>query len=121
MFQAVKTEAAGLSHPSRGKVNFTVQNLATPDPRSMWRGGNTLSLPHGRRSNEFAAISIPSQGTEIVYLTDTLQQVCGDICKNIRVVKEFIMGNFGNSLKCSSFRIGQLYCSNLYSRVYVTV
>jgi len=42
-------------------------------------------------------------------------------CKNIRVLKEFIMGNFGNSLKCPSFRIEQLHYSNLYSRVYVAV
>lgn len=42
-------------------------------------------------------------------------------CKNIRVLKEFIMGNFGNSLKCPSLRIGQLHYSSLYSRVYVSV
>lgn len=88
----------------------------------MWRGGTGLSLPHGRRSKEFEATSIPSQSIKIIYLTDTLPQVCEDIYKNIQVLKEFIMGNFGNSLKCPSFRIGQLhYSNNLYSKVYVAV
>lgn len=40
---------------------------------------------------------------------------------SIRVLKEFKTGNFGNSLKCPSFKIGQFHYSNVYSRVYVAV